>query len=198
MTAVGYLGFAFAAITHPTAFWAEAWSTGNVVVLAVAVLGAIYSQGGSKVFWGGFAILGGAFFALNIFPAKPLHLVLRGPAQRYYNTLSHDPASTEEFVWVSRGRGHERWRLDPSYPGDRKGMYRASHERNGSVANGMFPATALKPLGFDEYSLLCHLMLAPVFGLAGGVVARIFAGRPQVNEPTVDPHVDEPLGNPSR
>jgi hypothetical protein len=67
MAAVVYLGFAFAAVLRPTALWAEAWSTGNLVVLAVAVLGAIYSKGGSKVFWGGFAIVGGGFLALNIF-----------------------------------------------------------------------------------------------------------------------------------
>jgi hypothetical protein len=118
MAAVVYLGFAFAAVLHPTALWADAWSTGNLVVLAVAVLGAIYSKGDSKVFWSGFAIVGGGFLALNIFPAQPLHLVTRGPAERYYDTLSHDPVSSEEFVWVSRGPGHEKWQLQPSFPGD--------------------------------------------------------------------------------
>ena len=185
MAAVVYLGFAFAAVLHPTALWADAWSTGNLVVLAVAVLGAIYSKGGSKVFWSGFAIVGGGFLALNIFPAQPLHLVTRGPAERYYDTLSHDPDSTEEFVWVSRGQGHEKWRLQPSFPGDQKGMYRVrSYGPTGSVVTGMFPATALKPLGPDDYLLLCHLILAPVLGLAGGVIARSFAGWPHGQEAT--------------
>jgi hypothetical protein len=151
--------------------------------MAVAVLGAIYSKGGSKVFWGGFAIAGGGFLALNIFSAQPLHLVTRGPAQRYYGTLSHDPSSSEEFVWVSRGWGHEKWRLDPSLPGDTKGMYRVrSHEPTGSLVTGMFSAAALKPIGPDDYLLLCHLILAPVLGVAGGAVARTFAGWPHGNE----------------
>ncbi len=181
MAAVVYLGFAFAAVLRPTALWAEAWSTGNLVMLAVAVLGAIYSKGASKVFWGGFAIVGGGFLALNIFTAEPLHLVTRGLAQRYYDTLSHDPAASEVFVWASRlqGRGHEKWRLDPSFPGDRKGMYRVRSDAPiGSVVTAMVPAAALKPLGPDEYLLLCHLTLAPVLGVAGGVVARTFAGWP--------------------
>lgn len=183
MAAIVYLGFAFAAVLRPTALWAEAWSTGNLLVLAVAVLGAIYSKGGSKVFWGGFAIVGVGFLALNIVPAHPLHLVTRGPAERYYDTLSHDPASSEEFVWVSRGRGHEKWRLEPSFPGDRKGLYRVSSSGpTGSVVTGLFPAAALKPLGPDDYLLLCHLILAPVLGLAGGVVARTFAGWPHGDE----------------
>jgi hypothetical protein len=187
MAAVVYLGFAFAAVLRPTTVWAEAWSTGNLVLLAVAVLGAIYSKGGSRVFWGGFAIVGGGFLALNIFSAKPLDLVTRGLAERYYDTLSHDPASSEEFVWVSqaRRRGHEKWRLEPSFPGDPKGMYRVrSDEPTGSVVTGMFPAAALKPLGPDDYLLLCHLTLAPVLGLAGGVVARAFAGWPHGHEAT--------------
>jgi hypothetical protein len=187
MAAVVYLGFAFAAVLRPTALWAEAWSTGNLVVLAVAVLGAIYSKGCTKVFWGGFAIVCGGFLALNIFPAEPLHLVTRGLAERYYGTLSHDPAASEEFVWVSRGRdrGHEKWRLEPSFPGDRKGTYRLrSDAQTGSVVTGMFPAATLKPLGPDEYLLLCHLTLAPVLGLAGGVVARAFAGWPHGHEAT--------------
>ncbi len=185
MAAVVYLGFAFAAVLRPTALWVETWSTGNLVVLAVAVLGAIYSKAGSKVFWGGFAIVGGGFLALNIFPGEPLHLVTRGLAERYYETLAHDPASSEEFVWVSQGRGHAKWRLDPSLPGDPKGMYRLrSHEPTGSVVTGMFPAAALKPLGPDDYLLLCHLTLAPVLALAGGVVARTFAGWPPGYEST--------------
>jgi hypothetical protein len=183
MAAVVYLGFAFAAVLRPTALWAEAWLTGNLVLLAVAVLGAIYSKGGSKVFWGGFVIAGGGFLALNIFSAQPLHLVTRGPAQRYYGTLSHDPASSEEFVWVSRGRSHDKWQLDPSFPGDRKGMYRvSSREPTGSVVTAMFPAAALRPLGPDDYLLLCHLVLAPVLGVVGGAVARTFAGWPHGNE----------------
>jgi hypothetical protein len=184
MAAVAYLGFAFAAVLHPTALWAEAWLTGNLAVLAVAVLGAIYSKGGSKVFWCGFAIVGGGFLALNIFPAQPLYLVTRGPAERYYDTLSHDPAPSEEFVWVSLGRGNKKWHLEPSFPGDRKGMYRVrSDEPTGSVP-AMFPAAALKPLSLDDYLLLCHLVLAPVLGLAGGVVARTFAGSPHGHEAT--------------
>jgi hypothetical protein len=185
MSAIVYLGFAFAAVLRPTALWSEAWSTGNLVVLAVAVLGAIYSKGGSKVFWGGFAIVGGGFLALNIFPAQPLHLVTRGPAERYYDTLSHDPASGEEFVWVSRGRGPDRWRLEPSLPGDGKGMYRVRrYEPNGSSVPAIVPAATLKPVGPDEYLLLCDLILAPVLGLAGGVVARTFAGWPHGHEAT--------------
>ena len=58
MAAVVYLAFAFAAVLRPTTLWAEGWLTGNLVLLAVALLGAIYSKGGSKVFWGGFAIVG--------------------------------------------------------------------------------------------------------------------------------------------
>jgi hypothetical protein len=179
MAAVVFLGFAFAAVLRPTAFWAEAWSTGNLVLLAVAVLGAIYSKGGSKAFWGGFAIVDGGFLALNMFLAHPLHLVTRDPAERYYNTLSYDPASTEEFVWVSRGRGHEKWLLVPSLPADPKGMYRVrSLDSTSPFTTGMFAAAALKPLGPDDYLLLCHLTLAPILGLAGGVVARTFAARP--------------------
>jgi hypothetical protein len=185
MAAIVYLGFAFAAVLHPTALWVEAWLTGNLVMLAVAVLGAIYSKGDSKVFWGGFTIVAGGFLALNIFPAQPPHLVTRGPAARYYNTLSHDPASSEEFVWVLQGRGHEKWRLEPSFPGDPKGRYRVrSDAPRGSVVTGMFPAAALKPLGLDDYLLLCHLVLAPVLGLAGGVVARTFASWPHGHAPS--------------
>jgi hypothetical protein len=179
MAAIVYLGFAFAAVLRPTPLWAEAWSTGNLVVLAVAVLGAIYSKGASKVFWGGFAIIGGGFLALNLLPAQPIHLVTRGPAERYYDTLSHDPAPSDEFVWVSSDSLHEKWRLDPSLPDEGKGMYGVRRsEPTGSVVTGVFPATALKPLGPDDYLLLCHLILAPVLGLAGGVVARTFAGWP--------------------
>jgi hypothetical protein len=179
MAAIGYLGVAFAALSHPSPLWAEAWLTANLAVLAVAVLGAVYSTGGSKTFWGGFAIVAGGLLALNIFPAHPLHLVTRSPAARYYRTLSHDPGPEEEFVWALRGRGYEKWLLEPSSPGDRKGMYRVSYSYGPNISpiTGMFPATALRPLGPDDYLLLCNLIFGPVLGLVGGVVARIFAGR---------------------
>ena len=184
MAAVVYLGFAFAAVLRPSAFWAEAWSTGNLAVLAVAVLGAIYSNGRSKAFWGGFAIVGGGFLALNMLLAHPLHLLTRGPAARYYDTLSHNPASTEEFVWISRGRSHEKWLLEPSFPADPPGMYRVrSLDSTSPFTTGMFAAAALKPLSPDDYLLLCHLSLAPLLGLAGGVVARTFAGQPHGHQP---------------
>ncbi len=64
-------------------------------------------------------------------------------------------------------------------------MYRVrSDAPTGSVVTRMFPAATLKPLGPDDYLLLCHLRLAPVLGLAGGVVARTFAGWPHGHEAT--------------
>jgi hypothetical protein len=36
----------------------------------------------------------------------------------------------------------------------------------------------MRPLGPDDYLLLCHLTLAPMLALAGGVAARTFAGHP--------------------
>jgi hypothetical protein len=64
-------------------------------------------------------------------------------------------------------------------------MYRvSSRDSTHAFTTGMFAASALKPLGADDYLLLCHLTLAPILGLAGGVVARTFAGRPHELEPT--------------
>jgi hypothetical protein len=62
-------------------------------------------------------------------------------------------------------------------------MYRVRSDASpGSIVTGMFPAATLKPLGPEDYLLLCHLTLAPVLGFAGGVVARTFAGRPHGHE----------------
>jgi hypothetical protein len=109
--------------------------------------------------------------------------VQEAPVRRF--SKSRDPASSEAFVWVARGWDHETWRLEPSDPGDPKGLYRVSSGGlNVSVTTGIFPTAALKPLGPDDYLLLCDLILAPVLGVGGGVVARAFAGWPRGDEAT--------------
>lgn len=182
MASVVYLGFAIAAVSRPTQPWVEAWMTTIWAVLAVVTLKAIYSRPRApRAFWGGFAIVGGGFMGLNTFPAHPPHLVTRGPIERFYRALSYDPESSEGCVWVLYGYDQEfhEARLEKSLPGDPKGRYRVSFNNPISPGQilGMLPSASLRPISLDDYQQLCHTILAPLLGLAGGLVARGLAAR---------------------
>jgi hypothetical protein len=186
MLCVLYLGFALAALTNPTPLWAEAWLTAALAVLAVAVLGAIYSgQRHRRVFWGGFAIVGGGFMALNLFPANPPHLLPWSLMDGYYRTLSYHPGFSDETVWVSIGREFQEARSEKPFAGDPAGRYRFTIYRQGALGplTGMLPAAAFRAIGPDGYQRLGQSILAIPLGIVGGLVARRFAaGREETGD----------------
>lgn len=178
MACVFYLACVLGALMNPTPLWAEAWLTAALAVLAYAVLGAVYARHpGRRIFWGGFAIVGVGFMALNLFSASLPRLVTRSLAERYYGTLSYAPPSSDSHVWALIGQGYQRVRLNPVLLGDPTGEYRASVDMpgvSGRVA-AMFLATALRPIGPEEYQQLWNTVLALPLAALGGLMARRFA-----------------------
>ena len=77
--------------SEPTPLWAEAWLTATLALLAVAVLGALYSPAGRRPFWGGFAIVGWGVAALNLFPVYAPRLVTDSLVERLYGAVSYTP-----------------------------------------------------------------------------------------------------------
>jgi hypothetical protein len=183
MASIPYFGFAFAALRRPTPAWSGAWFTATLGVLAVAILGAVYSRRrGSRAFCGGFAIVGGGFVALNLIPGVAPHLVNQALAARHYRTMSYAPEATDAPVWVQHGarflEGHMESRLAG---GSYRVVYAGLHWDSELIEEhtGAFPPTSLRPLSPDGYQQLCHSILALPLALVGGLVARGFAGQRQ-------------------
>jgi hypothetical protein len=172
MVGVVYLAFAFAALAKPTPLWAEAWLTATLALVAFAALMRIYAR---RPFWGGFALVGGVFLASSLFPDVGPRLVTHRLVERVYRAMSYTPQSARESVWVVYGgRFYESQTAEP-IPG---GQYTVAL----LVPAGTYTATVyaidLRPISINGYQQLYHAILAPVLGLAGGIVAlRCQVGR---------------------
>ena len=69
MGVVLFTALGFAALRNANAFWASATFTVAVVMVSLALLGAIARQGTARMIWGGFAVFGWA--SLIIWLARP-------------------------------------------------------------------------------------------------------------------------------
>jgi hypothetical protein len=172
MVGVVYLAFAFAALAKPTPLWAEAWVTATLALMAVAAILAIYAR---RAFWGGFALVGGVFIASGLFPDVGPRLVTHRLVERVYRAMSYTPQSARESVWVVYGGRFYESQTAESIPG---GQFTVTLFVPAGTYTATVTAIDLRSISINCYQQLCHAILAPVLGLAGGIVAlRCQVGR---------------------
>jgi len=99
MALVLYVAVGFAALKTPS----EAWATLTLLLLTLALLGSIFTRGGNRAFWGGFAIAGWSYWILSFGPWFDTHigprLATKSLADGLYHHLQYVPKVGGEKVW---------------------------------------------------------------------------------------------------
>ncbi|MFO0959736.1 MAG: hypothetical protein U0800_20250 [Isosphaeraceae bacterium] len=75
--AIVLCGIGFAALRTPSPLWANLMFTAAVISLMVAAINVAFARGGRRRFWAGFAICGGAYFAMCFVPGLKEDMLLR-------------------------------------------------------------------------------------------------------------------------
>jgi hypothetical protein len=68
MVLIVLVAAAFAGLRTPSPLWANAWFSMTLAALTLAIPAAVYTQGGRRAFWVGFATCGWVYFVLALAP----------------------------------------------------------------------------------------------------------------------------------
>lgn len=68
LVVIGILGVALAALRNPSYLWANVTFSVAFVMLVVAIINAVYGCAARRAYWFGFALFGGAYFAVCSIP----------------------------------------------------------------------------------------------------------------------------------
>ena len=148
LTAVAIIGAGLAALNSPSAYSASLLTFATMVVLLVAVLGAIYRTGETQAFWLGVALFGGSYFVVAFSPAFSLaENQIREPLKAFRRAFWSSP-------------------LPPSVttiPADKEPDYTDS-----TMTHFVSPA-------WDRgFGAKLHCLVNLLLALAGGVIGRWF------------------------
>jgi hypothetical protein len=157
MAIVLFIGFGFAALRLATVLWASAIFTLTVVILLVAVLGAMARQGRARMTWAGFALFGWVYLGTTFGPWAAVHGVAAPP---YATRWPLDYWDVK--LWSGRGR------VDTA-----------------PVGEMLFPRFPPAWPGRDAFQArrIGHCFAAILFGLVGAVSGRFLASRYEHSNP---------------
>ncbi|HWE39538.1 MAG TPA: hypothetical protein VG406_23515 [Isosphaeraceae bacterium] len=199
LSVAGMMGFVlllalgFAALRHPTPLVSQVTFTTTLVLLTVAVLGALYDRRPRRAFWGGFAIVGWGYLAMNLGPWFDTHVAQRvfvkKLIEKYYNHLSYEPRVADEEVWAARYGGYERGDFVEKVTRSGHDYYIVNHSVDDSGYLLEFMKKDLRPISPEGYHDLCHSFLGLIAALLGGIIARNFAASGDRPDPSRGPSV---------
>jgi len=185
-----FVGVAVAALRSASDEWASVLFTLTIVMLAIAVLGALFRQGQRRAFWTGFALFGwgyllvcfGHWFATEVNP----HLVTTKLLERVYPRLAKNPRDAPydavvntysmnlDAVVVSTNVARVPIALDVTQ------SQAPQQPRQLTIALAVATPEAFLRVG--------HSLLALVFAYLGALVARYFSKSIERETPESLPH----------
>jgi hypothetical protein len=178
MAVIGYVAFAFAALTRPTAILVACFFTLTIAAATLALLGAIFASGRRRCFWAGFVIVCWGYLVLVHAPwfrddVGPC-LIADALAPSLYDRLVPATVPTG-MVWVNRQGAYQRGKLVPGQNnGGRTYVVEFDEPKDQRV---LVAAANVRPLDFEGFKRTCNHVFATLIGIAGGFTASWFAGK---------------------
>jgi hypothetical protein len=184
MALVVLIALGFAALRNPTLFWASLIFTATVAFLAMAILGTLARRGRARMTWAGVAVFGWIYVALSFGPVPNA------------NGVTYPPFPTQVLIdfWQSVRETSDKalsaqnpsWRLirENSRP---TGEPILSGPPNAIWIPSSRPSTSPPPppipfIDWQNLRRIGHSLGAVLFGLLGGLIGRVLAGRDEPAE----------------
>jgi hypothetical protein len=181
MTVVLVSGLAIAALRNADELWAGLMLALTTVLLAVAILGALYRREARRAFWVGFLLFGSAYLAASLVPASRSSLPTTQLLAHAHAKLRPAPQLYAGTFWLSKGGQPAAVTLGESTIRAEKFVLSNRLDAQGDVtiealSNGsLFLGGTLGLSGDSEHFVAVgHSLIALALAVVGGLVARAF------------------------